>query len=91
VTTVIQERTSNATTSTVTQAYVYAIDPTPAQANLLRSHIGGSRFVYNTLLGLVKANWDENRKRKDAGEDVPKEDYLGTGHFDLLYLWGSSP
>jgi putative transposase len=72
---------------TVTQAYVFAIDPTPEQSNLLRSHIGGSRFCYNTLLGLVQNNWDENRQRKDAGEEVPKEDYLGTGHFDLLYLW----
>ena len=73
--------------TTITQAYRYAIDPTPEQANLLRSHIGGSRFAYNALLGLVKANWDENRSRKEAGEEVLKEDYLGTSHFDLLYLW----
>ena len=37
----------------------------------------------------MKDNWDENRKRKEAGEDVPKEDYLGTSHFDLLYLWAA--
>ena len=73
--------------TTLTQAYRYALDPTPEQANLLRSHIGGSRFAYNALLGLVKANWDENRARKDTGEEVAKEEYLGTSHFDLLYLW----
>jgi putative transposase len=73
--------------STVTQAYAYAFDPTPEQANLLRSHIGGSRFAYNTLLGLVKDNWDENRAKRDAGEVVSKDDYLSTSHFDLLYLW----
>ncbi len=73
--------------TTITQAYRYAIDPTPEQANLLRSHIGGSRFAYNALLSLVKDNWDENRSRKESGEEVPKEDYLGTSHFDLLYLW----
>ena len=89
MTTAILERTSISTASTITQAYAYAFDPTPEQANLLRSHIGGSRFAYNALLGLVQANWDENRKRKDAGEEVPKEDYLGTGHFDLLYLWAA--
>ena len=61
MTTTVEVRTPNATTSTVTQAYAYAFDPTPEQANLLRSHIGGSRFCYNTLLGLVKNNWDENR------------------------------
>ena len=75
--------------TTLTQAYRYALDPTPEQANLLRSHIGGSRFAYNALLGLVKANWDENRARKDAGEEVAKEEYLGASHFDLLYLWAA--
>ena len=76
--------------TTITQAYRFAIDPTADQANLLASHIGGSRFCYNALLGLVMANWDENRARKEAGEDVAKEDYLGTSHFDLLYLWAAT-
>jgi hypothetical protein len=35
----------------------------------------------------VQRNWEKNRARKEAGEEVPKADYLGTGHFDLLYLW----
>ena len=89
MTTAVLERTSTLTTCTITQAYVYAIDPTPEQVNLLRSHIGGSRFCYNALLGLVKVNWDENRQRKDAGQVVPQEDYLSTGHFDLIYLWAA--
>jgi putative transposase len=87
VTTAVQERTSTSRTSTTTQAYAFAIDPTPEQANLLRSHIGGSRFAYNTLLCLVKANWDENRQKKVADGEVSKEEYLGTSHFDLLHLW----
>ena len=73
--------------TTLTQAYRFTIDPSPEQANLLASHIGGSRSCYNALLGLVKANWDEIRARMEAGEDVANEDYLGTAHFDLLYLW----
>jgi putative transposase len=85
VTTAILERT--ATSTTISQAYVYAFDPTPEQVNLLRSHIGGTRFAYNALLGLVKANWDENRQRKEAGEEVSSKDYLGTGHLDLQRLW----
>ena len=89
MTTPVLERTSTATTCTVTQAYVFTIDPTPEQANALRSHIGGSRFCYNTLLGLVTANWDENRQRKTAGEEVTKEEYIGTSHFDLLYIWAA--
>jgi putative transposase len=70
----------------VTQAYSFAIDPTPEQANALRSHIGGSRFAYNALLGLVATNWDENREKKAAGLEVTKDDYLSTSHFGLLYL-----
>jgi len=71
----------------VRQAYRYALDPTSEQANALRSHIGGTRFVYNALLGLVKANWDENRAKKSMGIEVTKTDYLGTSHLDLQKLW----
>ena len=72
---------------TLTRAYAYAIDPTPKQVSMLRSHVGGSRFAYNTMLGLVKDNWDENRAKKDAGIEVTKDDWIDTGHFGLLYLW----
>jgi putative transposase len=71
----------------VRQAYRYQLDPTAEQANALRSHIGGTRFVYNALLGLVKANWNENRAKKTAGVEVTIADYLGTSHFDLQKLW----
>jgi putative transposase len=74
-------------TTTVTQAYRFAIDPTPEQANALRSHIGGTRFAYNALLGLVKANWDENRAKKEVGIEVTIDDYFGTRQFDLQKLW----
>jgi putative transposase len=75
------------TPTVVTQAFAFALDPTPEQVLALRSHIGGSRFAYNALLGLVKDNWDENRAKKEAGLEVTKEDYFSTSHFDLLYLW----
>jgi putative transposase len=54
---------------------------------MLRSHVGGSRFAYNAMLGLVKENWDENRAKKGAGVEVTNDDYIDTGHFGLLYLW----
>ena len=73
--------------TTIAQAYRYALDPTDEQADLLRSHIGGTRFCYNALLGLVKENCEENRVKKAAGIEVANDDYLGTSHFDLLYLW----
>jgi putative transposase len=49
--------------------------------------MGGTRFVYNALLGLVKANWDENRAKKDKDGEVAKEDWLGTRHLDLQKFW----
>jgi hypothetical protein len=65
---VTDARTSQGELTKITQAYRYALDPAPEQVNLLRSHIGSTRFAYNTLLGLVKVNWDENREKKEAGE-----------------------
>jgi len=58
-----------------------------SQAKLLRNHIGGARFAYNALLGLVKANRLEIRTRKAAGVEVANTDYLGTRHLDLQNLW----
>ena len=71
----------------VTQAFTFALDPAPEQASAMLSHVGGSRFAYNALLGLARDNWDENRAKKDAGLEVTKEDYVSTSHFGLLYLW----
>jgi len=81
------ESKANSTSSTVRQAYVFALDPTTEQADFLRSHIGGSRFCYNALLSLVKANWDDNLARKNAGIDVSPEEWFGTSHFNLRSLW----
>jgi putative transposase len=73
--------------TTLTQAYVYDLDPTHEQISMLRSHVGGSRFAYNAMLGRVKDNWDENRAKKESGIEVSKDDWVSTSHFGLLYLW----
>jgi putative transposase len=41
-------------TSTVRQAYRFALDPTPTQARALASHCGAARHAYNWGLALVK-------------------------------------
>lgn len=81
------EGVTGASPTVVTQAFVYALDPSPEQESALLSHIGASRFAYNHLLHRVLANWDENRTRKEVGEEVTREDYLSTNHFGLLYQW----
>ncbi|MGH9116468.1 MAG: IS607 family element RNA-guided endonuclease TnpB [Acidimicrobiales bacterium] len=41
--------------ATVTQAYRFALDPTPAQDRALASHVGAARKAFNSMLGEVKA------------------------------------
>lgn len=50
----------------VTQAYRYALDPTPRQARALASHCGGARFAYNWGLALVKQRIDAH----NAGVEI---------------------
>jgi putative transposase len=52
--------------ATVTQAYRFALDPTPRQRRVLASHCGAARYAYNWGLGLVEARLQQRR----AGEDI---------------------
>ena len=49
------------------QAYRFALDPTPAQVNLLESHCGAARFAFNHMLGVVKANLDQRAAERSYG------------------------
>jgi IS605 OrfB family transposase len=49
------------------QAYRFALDPTPAQDRVLRSHCGGARFALNWGLGRVKANIGQREAEKSYG------------------------
>jgi len=46
----------------VTQAYRFALDPTPAQQRKLASHCGARRFAYNWGLALVKARLEQRER-----------------------------
>jgi putative transposase len=50
----------------VTQAYKFALDPTPRQEGALASHCGAARYAFNWALKLVKRRLDE----RAAGLDV---------------------
>jgi putative transposase len=45
--------------ATVTQAYRFALDPTPAQRRALASHCGAARFAFNWGLAQVRQRLDE--------------------------------
>ena len=76
-----------ATPTKVHQGFSYRLDPTPEQRQLLASHTGAARFCHNFLLGIVMENWKENRDKKETGEEVTRESYLGTRQLDLQKLW----
>jgi putative transposase len=48
-------------TTGVTQAFRFALDPTPAQHRALASHVGAARLAFNRMLGEVKATLDARR------------------------------
>lgn len=82
---------------TVLRAYRYALDPTPAQADMLASHAGSARWAYNFALAL-KRKADEERKAKaaaliaagtpkdEAWEQVKAEVKIPTA-FDVAREW----
>jgi putative transposase len=55
----------------VIQAYRFALDPTPAQQEALRSHCGAQRFAFNWGLARVKANLGQREAERSYG--VPEE------------------
>jgi putative transposase len=55
----------------VTQAYRFALDPTPQQARAMASHCGAARFAFNWGLSLVKQRLDERTASPLASITVP--------------------
>ena len=51
----------------VIQAYRFALDPTGAQEQALRSHCGAQRFAYNWGLSRVKANLAQREAERSYG------------------------
>jgi len=51
----------------VVQAYQFALDPTPEQEAMLRSHCGAQRYAFNWGLARVKANLGQREAEKSYG------------------------
>ncbi len=49
------------------RAYLFALDPTDAQAQGFRSHCGAQRYAYNFGLALVRANLDQRAAERSYG------------------------
>ncbi|HEX6451848.1 MAG TPA: helix-turn-helix domain-containing protein, partial [Trebonia sp.] len=52
----------------VTQAYRFALDPTPAQERALRSHAGASRFAWNWALAKCIQRYEAERRWYSGAE-----------------------
>ncbi|MET0995725.1 MAG: IS607 family element RNA-guided endonuclease TnpB [Mycobacterium sp.] len=68
----------------VAQAYRFALDPTPAQVSMLESHCGAARFVFNHMLGVVKANLDQRSAERSYG--VAEQDLTPAQGWSLAQL-----
>ena len=51
----------------VIRAFLFALDPTDAQADAFRSHCGAQRFAYNFGLELIRANLDQRAAKRTYG------------------------
>jgi putative transposase len=54
------------------RAFLFALDPTPAQEQAFRSHCGAQRFAFNFGLALVRANLDQRAAERSYG--IPEPD-----------------
>jgi putative transposase len=73
-----------------TRAVVVPLDPTPAQAQLLRSYCGASRYAYNWTIARVKENLDtRTQERKDGVADDELTKSMSWSPWSLTPLWNS--
>jgi putative transposase len=73
-----------------TRAVVVPLDPTPAQAQLLRSYCGASRFAYNWTIARVKENLEARSLEHTSGiEECDLTPTLSWSPFTLTPLWNA--
>lgn len=68
----------------VIQAYRFALDPTPAQEQALRSHCGAQRFAYNWGLARVKANLAQREAERSYG--IPEQELTPAANWSAWAL-----
>ena len=73
-----------------TRAVVVPLDPTPAQAQLLRSYCGSSRFAYNWAIARVKENLETRSLERTSGtNEADRTKSLNWSPFTLTPLWNA--
>ncbi|MFF2081543.1 IS607 family element RNA-guided endonuclease TnpB [Kitasatospora sp. NPDC058162] len=73
----------------VTQAYRFALDPTPRQVGALLRHAGAARVAYNWALTRVKANLSQREAERSYGvEDLTPS--FGWSMYSLRKAWNQA-
>jgi putative transposase len=73
-----------------TRGVTVPLDPTPAQAQLLRSYCGASRFAYNWTVAVAKENKDKRKIERNAGiDEADLTKSLSWSAWSMTPLWNS--
>lgn len=73
------------------RAYLFALDPTAAQVEAMRSHCGAARVAYNWCLARVKANWDQRRAEESYGiPEAERTPWVETSFYSLRKAWNAA-
>jgi len=72
------------------RAVLLPLDPTPAQAQLLRNYCGASRFAYNWTVATAKENMETRKRERCAGVDeIELTNPLSWTAWSMTPLWNS--
>jgi putative transposase len=75
----------------VIRAYLFALDPTPVQAEAMRSHCGAARVAYNWCLAQVKANWQQRAAEESDGiPEAERTPWIDTSAYGLRKAWNAA-
>jgi putative transposase len=75
----------------VIRAYLFALDPTDAQADAMRSHCGAARVAYNWCLAQVRANRDQRRAEESYGiPEAERTPWINTSAYSLRKAWNAA-
>lgn len=73
------------------RAFLFALDPTPAQVQAFRSHCGGQRFAFNFGLALVRTNPEQRAAERSYGIAEPDlTSAVSWSAYDLRQAWNAA-
>ncbi|MFC9896176.1 IS607 family element RNA-guided endonuclease TnpB [Nocardia sp. NPDC127579] len=73
------------------RAYLFALEPTDAQVDSMRSHCGAARVAYNWCLTQVRANWAQRSAERTYGlAEDQLTPLINTSAYGLRKAWNAA-